>query len=909
MAISTLGIEGAGTENLRRAGPRDIARLAELDELDKQIADPTRYQGARYQLIEDCLNSAILARGLERPRNEVESRFAQTDQLAQQLDVRHQRMRIAYNRAWTAYWWYEDYPAFNRFYDEVEQHLVGSTQAAEVERLLTLWQVLLPSVVASRISAQDAKVEARQEHLVTMLRAIADDPARPNNALQARTGLALMEISRAYQGRGVDSLDACWAELSKIVDESTVLGAYPVERLSTLVHEIGEYIDSPTFDALYEKVVDVVRHRRSEGEAGEAYKDRGIQKLEQGKPYEAIRWFGRAEELLVKEEYGAELVKVLAASSYAYERVGLLWAARNKVLVAVERSLSVLVDKGKIISAALLSLQRLTWIELQLGRLPHVLSAMTLANFAALHLKLSEDAKVAYREEMEMQEAVLGIHLLNIPFEALPATTRLPDALERLGLTNARLALLFALGQEKAIYDEEYFTTDEDAAKLHLIFERWQDQPAAKDIPPHPVLVDGQTTRLRSTILGSELVVETPNDPTSFGIAESLLGALEAFLATSDEGDLMPHRERTVIVISASKQLVGLPEIRFSDDRSVHVEIIHPIELAFPTAETARKFLEWIQESVITLLSRLFAIRDPQSWMNKVAGEERAFSRALILGNSLTLDRNVFGDEPRLRLADWLEPEDKIYDLLRTQPWRSVKATAAASSDEPPRFGSGPPPPELLDKAGLKHTDRRILSPIDVLLWDRAKWRGTAFGLAEGAPPFLGIAFEDGEAGQAIFQQWRERWGKDDAEDMLRIAIITGISARNPTHYAVTIGPNLSQLKASEAKIFLSVSRIHRMEATSSANLDLFLDAYRQIGRYFLVPAQMGSPPTFLHPHFLAKRQLQIRQAWEIGENDPDVSALRPDDDPIIPPMIQDPPVKKALEQMSAFRQRSRSGQ
>jgi hypothetical protein len=197
LAISTLGIEGAGSERERRPGPRDTARLAELEELDKQIVDPTRYQGARYQLVEDCPRSAILARGLERPRNEVGARFAQADHLAQQLGIRQQRMRIAYNRAWTAYWWYEDYTTFGQFYDEVEQHLEGSTQATEVERLLTLWQLLLPSVAAGRISEQDAKVEPRRERLAAMLQAIADDPARPNNTLQARTGLVLMKISQS----------------------------------------------------------------------------------------------------------------------------------------------------------------------------------------------------------------------------------------------------------------------------------------------------------------------------------------------------------------------------------------------------------------------------------------------------------------------------------------------------------------------------------------------------------------------------------------------------------------------------------------------------------------------------------------------------------------------------------------
>jgi hypothetical protein len=225
LAISTLGIEGVTSENLRRPGPRDTARQAELEELDRQITDPMRYQDARYQLVEDCLRTAILARGLERPRNEVEARFAHADTLAQQLNFRPQRMRIAYNRAWTAYWWYQDYAAFGRLYDELEHYLEGSTEAAEVGRLVNLLLLLAPSIAAKQISARDARVAPRRERLLQLLQPIASDPARLNNALQGRTSLALIKINQSYQLGTADDLEGVWADLSQIMDESAALGS------------------------------------------------------------------------------------------------------------------------------------------------------------------------------------------------------------------------------------------------------------------------------------------------------------------------------------------------------------------------------------------------------------------------------------------------------------------------------------------------------------------------------------------------------------------------------------------------------------------------------------------------------------------------------------------------------------
>jgi hypothetical protein len=288
--------------------------------------------------------------------------------------------------------------------------------------------------------------------------------------------------------------------------------------------------------------------------------------------------------------------------------------------------------------------------------------------------------------------------------------------------------------------------------------------------------------------------------------------------------------------------------------------------------------------------------------MERVAGEERAFSRAITFGDALTLDRNVFGDEPNLKLDDWLKPEDKFYDRQRTTQWRSPPTPT--DKDSSTKFGSGSPPTDLLDRQQLKHTERRVLSPIDSSLWDRAKWRGTLFITVEGgaAPPMLGIAFLNGDVGEAIFKAWRERWGEEDVNDALRVGIVTGISAQSPAHYAVTIGPNVNQLRNLRGKVFMTVSRINRMTPSTSSNLDRFVQAYREFGGYLLIPAQIGLNPRLPPELYLAKRQLHLRAAWEIGENDPDLMALHDDDDPIIPAGVQDVPVKRAMERLRSLK-------
>ena len=885
--FAALGVEDVQKEKKIRTGPRDTARLEELEGLDQQVAAPSRYQGAHYQLVEDCLRSAILARSLERPRSEVESRFVQADRLALDVNSNQQRLRIAYNRAWTAFWWYEDYTQFSQFYETVELHAKESVQAHDIDLLLNLWMVLLPSTAAGRIETQDAKIESHSQNLTAMLEAMVADSSRPNNALQARTSLILMRTIQAYYFGKPDEVEDGWCEMAEVVDKSDGLGEYSVERLFNLVRELGEHIDGPAFDALYDKLANAMRKRRSDGEAGVAYANRGRQKMKQKKPYEAIQWFGQAAELLTKEEYREELVMTLIGISHAFERVGLLWAARNKALAAANQTLETFAKEGQIIPEALIALNRLAWIELRLGRIPHILDAITLASSVASHLNLTEDQQIAYTEELQMQEWVLGIHLLNLPLEALSSVTRLPDTLQGLGCDYARVALLFALGHEQILREEGYIPEDEDEESVQTFFEQWQDHPAAKDIASRLVLVDGKTSVLKSTILGSELVVETPNNVTSFSIAESLLGALEAFLSTSDEQYVFPYREYLTIVITPSTQLKGTPQVRFPESDSSRVEVRHPTKLDFKTVADRQNYMEWLQENIVQIACRMLLIRDVEAWLEQVGGQEKGFSRALTLGDTLILNRNIFGETPQMRLTDWMDQDDKSYVVVRDRPWRVEKTADVSNSMEPPKFGKGSPPADLIDKEKLKHTDRRILSPIDAPLWDRAQWRGTLLACFPGVPPILAIAFEDGEAGKAIFRAWKDRWGDVDKEEALRVAIITGISKQNPAEYAVVVGPNLRHIAEEDKKVVMFVSRAQRMSPTTSTNLDNFVEAYRKMKKFFIAPVRISASGEILEnpsaQFAIAKRQLDIREAWQIGENDPDISALHEDDEPIVP--------------------------
>lgn len=900
LAVSALGIEGVTTTKRERLGPRDTARMDELEELDRQVADPTRYQGARYQLVEDCLRSAVLARGLERPRPEVESRFAQADRLARTLNFRQQQARIAYNRAWTAFWWYEDYSDFIKYYNEVEKFLEGTDQASDTELLLNLWQLLASSVSLGRISADEAKVDVHRKNLSAILESMTADTVRQNNSLWARTELALMKISN------VSTLEECWRDLMQILDESAGLADYPVMLLADIIKELGNQIDSDEFDILFEKIIDIVRQRSSDGEAGKAFIERGTHKLQQEKPYDAIRWFGKAEELLVKKEYREELAHALISSSYAYERAGLLWAARSKILAAIERCFAFFKETGEIVPVTVLATKRLVWLELQLGRIPSVLNAVSLFRFTLAHVNISVEKKDKCIEDYKLQDSILGIHFLNASYSDLHALEKMPDVLSRLELSRSRMALLFVLGYEEKLRDEYGVPEAETSEDLQEFFKQWQSQPAAEDMPSMPILMNNESSLLASTMLGAKLTLVTPNNYVSFGLAESILGAIESFVATSNETEVIPHRETIKLEICVGDNSVAAPKIIVSRWGDIE-KILHPACMSITDGFSRKDYVDWVVNLIGQIISRLLIIKDVKSWLTKLAEDERVYGRALIFSDSLTLNSNVFGRSPKFSLGDWFEPTDQEYPLRRDRPWRTAKGDAffapEESGDTPPQFGPGTSTADFPDLTHLKHTERGILSPIDIHLWNQAGWGGVAFLFFPPSSPGMALTFGNGEAGKSIFEGWQTRWGFEDKDDELRIVIVRGLSRSNPSEYGIIVGPNLESVSKDPKKVFVFVSRVNRMTPTSPANLENFLESFRRFGVFFLMPAQLKNDMPDLFPEKrIKKTHLHIREAWQINENDPDASVLHDDDDPIVPDDVKDPPVKMALERLKALK-------
>jgi hypothetical protein len=153
---------------------------------------------------------------LERPRTEVDGHFARAGHIADQVGHRQQRLRITYNYAWTALWWYDDPTLLNALYNIVEKLAVGSDQARDIELLQNLWQLLFGSVHRGVLTAAAAKLDQRKEILKAEYDRLISDATRPNTAMQARTGRVLMSLYEAMEAQDASAIDKSGATLGKL---------------------------------------------------------------------------------------------------------------------------------------------------------------------------------------------------------------------------------------------------------------------------------------------------------------------------------------------------------------------------------------------------------------------------------------------------------------------------------------------------------------------------------------------------------------------------------------------------------------------------------------------------------------------------------------------------------------------
>ncbi len=892
---------GSYDPNKEIIGPNDFKRQDQLTNLERELTEDERYIDVAYQRVEDALVAAKLSRGLEKPRFETDGRYERAIALAKKDGIGRQELRATYEYAWTTYWWFDDFQKFNDLYSQVENLSVNSDKAIDLELLHTLLGLLHSSVHNGFMTLDDVSLVEKSEKLKVSLLNLANDGARPNNALQAETMLLLMNLRQIIHSDDKNEISEYWIKFSDILDRAQNLGEYPAEKLQEIIEIFGSIIDDDDqYDALCEKLADFIAKRRSEGEAGLILLKRGQQKLDAEKRYDAIKFLGKAAALLIKQEYRSELFDALFLIAIAYREAGLLWSARSTCLAACVNAFSVFEEHDEFIPQTIISIKLLAWISLELGHIPDFLNAFYMLQVLEQNMGLDEEPKEKLQEELQNLDMVLGCYFLNSEQENLRELKTLPDILDHVGLISSRTALLYRFGHESLLREEGSIPEEETDNSMMEFFQIWKNQEIKTSLPQKFLIDNDNPITFHTNVLGSIIAVQTSNIPEHIVFSQAILSTIEAFLATSLGRGFYPHTERFEINV-IGKNSLSKPEYEFLSD-SMCADIMVPSDVnLWIGAEFWNDYQDTLMKIALMTLGHIAMIRDFEKTFDQLVEEENIFGRSLSFNTTAMSYSRIFGSMVG-SFSQW-NKYIKVSYLIYVDPMdKEIFEEDSLNEDDSPQVP--PPNDEDTDKREfklnhLKHSDQKVLSIIDAPLWDKAGWSGVGFMTSEGhAPPIMAFLFTNTNAAIKIFERWRKRFGERDVNEEIRISILRGVTVSNPHHYRVLVTSEITQEKLLPKKTYVSVGRVNYMEPNNSENMNRFLTDYHKFGVFGLTAAIVSNST---QPHFLThltvkKSKIYIKEAWQVKQNDPELMAINADDNPIIPNGVDNPPILKALE-------------
>ncbi|WP_420125723.1 hypothetical protein [Longimicrobium sp.] len=907
LAIESLRIETSARPEVRR-GPQDTQREEDLREVEAQIQEALREGRVGVSLVADCLKAADLARSLERPQIEVEGCYTRAQEVAEKYGTSHQCLEAAYQRAWTMYFWYEDFARFSELYSTAEKLAKGSHNAHDLELLTNLWQLLHASVQRAELEPDAVKYRQRTHVVTDELSRLSREDERPSTALQAQTLLAMIQLVRSP----VNKADPILRKLKSVIERSVGLVGYPLAQLLEILTEVGPmYATCPAYEELFETMIQLRATTEGALAAARMRLERGWQHLDAKHPYEAIRSIGQALQNLSRHESRHELVRALYYLGFAYQEIGLLWAARGALLSGASIATNEFWTYSDVTPLQAACYRQLKWVELRLGRIPHVLAWHELDTSvrSVLHRGRYNADEANVQEEL-LFDSILGILFLKATPWQVKQCERLPDVLERLGLPISRVALLYTLGHEEEIPDEFQIEGAGEQPR-YAYFARWRDQPASSEIED-PSLENERKLFLHSNLLGCRIVVEIPNRSPFVELGESILAALESFLSTTLPQGAAAREPTLSIIVGRSEFAPEQMEFQVNEEIgrpyfSVTCRDFNPHSMPLAVRDEMQN---GIFRLIVGVAAHTIVIPgDWETFSNQLFGEA-APSRALSYTASFVTLSNLLGHEPKLKIAQWIRKEDKTYVNTRPAKWDHDEPQVATDLGTRGKLQSGQEPPAdlLLERDSMKHTQVETVSLIRERLWNKARWKGTGFSIYDGKPraPVLTLLFSDIDAGKQIFRSWQTELSPKDADQRLRLSIIRGIDKQNPHSYRILIGSNPEAgFTRSDIKVGHFMFRMNAMEPTSSVNLDRFLEAYKQEGKFLLAPGfaeTVHSRHTSVLDHSIWKRELTVREAWSIGLHEIDGTGIDVDDDPIIPTNVKQAPV---LDLLRAKRGRS----
>ncbi|MEA9392644.1 hypothetical protein SJI19_19230 [Acerihabitans sp. TG2] len=869
-------------------GDNDYKKKRKLDEIKHKIEREINPTKIKVDEVSVFLDMAILSAELEYSNNEVNSQFMRAIKIAEKFGTNQQKLEAYYQYAWKSHFWLEDFETFEENLSCVYKTIISSTNASKWEYLLNLVTVNKSYLRMTKLESS-IDINSIEGEMLSQLNNIAKNESRPSNSLYAKTQVLIYQLQNSITE---EERSKIFSLLLDIMKGSTNLIGYPFEKMFGLINEMDDFFNG---NHAYENLLDFITKQLSlrDGEiiGAEMQLKRGIKRLSSGKPYEAIKIIGKSMISLYKKESSDQFILALKVCSAAYESVGLLWSARACMVFAASMLTDRYWDKDELNIYQLKTYYHLSWLELKLGRLGYALKWLELT----IMIRTNIGENPIDEKDHENMDAFISQLILNMEFEVLKKMSNMPEALNSFNFFASSGTLIYILGHEDT-FEQTYHTKVDNDLLDYLIKLRdfnFGVKPCGMN---HSF---GRRGTYFTNIAGCQITINFPNRSPFHDFSTSLLSILEGTFATCVVDKIHPKEPSILIDVTADDDHFSICHEIESRNRKLTINIVCS---GFDTLTTLMlnqdNFQSWSQQLVLNLIPEIFLLKR-SDLLEKMLLNDGALERLSTLGASIFASANVLGNniDSEVTLLFTQNESGITFPLKRDKAWdfNHPKTTDSIPLSNL-KFGKESVPKGLEEDENIRHDDFVIQNLIKPRLWDLAKWHGVVFLQSINRIPGFVLMFKNKKDGKAIFDDFFSEIGTNDDKNRIKITILKGISSKNTAWYKVIISESMNLLNTHTR--MTCISRICTMTPSTTENLDRFIQEYTRLGACFFGCNSMLDD---IHEEFpdqfgILIKNINVKWAWQIEKNDPDIIGLNPDDTIYIPDGVDPAPITALLE-------------
>lgn len=746
----------------------------------------------------------------------------------------------------------------------------------------------LSNILKTLSHLEDAKnvlnidIEKEGQDLRTFLTKCSKNKEKPSTSLLAKFYLSFDNLKQKIENEV--SVSDELIKLKEYFELSEKHLDIPFEQLKEFVNVYDTILpDNEDYDDLILFIAELESTRVSELSSGKIYLNRGSTKLKNNLNKESLVFFGKAVRKLAKEETQNEFYFCLMLLSEAYSNLGLYWAANNCVISAINIYINEFFTKGTINKRLYRSIEQILKNETILGRIPILLTWHELFRVIKQYFESVENLE---NDEIPIENLIdgcLSTRLLNTQYENFKELSDLPDILNKNDLWLSSDSALYLLGYEEIIEVNKIKSPSFTKENFNEFYNTLANQPFVKQMAFETNFLNKDNITSYARILGIQLIINSKKDLQLLILGETIFAYLESYLATAFE-DMFPLSERIILNIKYDK-LDKFFKIKQENKNSFNLIIKQGY------VYESKDIPELMDELTPLIIGNNYLFKDYKHFFENLYNNDEVHERLSLIIEHKNFLTNILTSEPKFFLENWIKENNTNYPLKRNSSPIKISTPDLNKNQEDkgkPNFNS------------VTHKNMIAETVIDTNLWDKAKWRAFGFIRMPHPTPFgILLAFENEQAAKNIFKNWIKEYGKADKEEIISISIIKGIRKDNPYWYKVLISKDIKKNQMKDGSFISLSSRFHRMEATSSTNLDNLINGYEYFKEYLLIPAYINKD-TNMKPFpelGILKTKLKFINAWEIGIHSPESVVITKDDIPIIPENIENAPILELLKE------------